>query len=580
MKKRGKRALAAVLAAAALCAMAPAALAADTEPPLYERMGYATAAEFMQDYGYEYTDYDWVSSRFAHHYARILQNPQIALDQWGYADMAALDADIGEAAMWPDREAFYCHMAFWLMGEEEPPLSVQLNGEKVVFPDTQPEMVNDRTMAPFRAVAEALGAEVTYSKGKIDAALDGRTLHLAIGEKTCRLELPADVQPPEGFAQDGTGWVRALDAAPYLKGDRAYVPVRFFAEGFGLTVRWDEESQAAVLYDRKALVDGIDAQFGVMNRWLAAQPRPDWAGTVLTAVSAVVEYTAFDSLDGDETYRVSGTLEVLTGQGALELELALDLRAVVQLMQMEDYLGTDMEQLLAPLGGSLQNMSLRLRYDVENDVLYLHCPLLLQALAQSAGKNGAESDVWLRLEGLELMDGLAEMQDRLDAMNQVLAGLTVGELLAAQNEWMPATEFWQQMQQDAAMWAAQAGDGALTRSGSKYIIKLEDSYEEEGDWPYAEKMTGTVTLDPATGAAAGEMTRRVDDWETAEQTTCTFEMKNGAGRMELTEHRRNEGILKVTLTFEMRESSRAPAAEPPAGEKVVSPEAWAMQLFI
>lgn len=31
-----------------------------------------------------------------------------------------------------------------------------------------------------------------------------------------------------------------LDTAPYKKGGRTYVPVRFFAEAFGLTVQWDQ----------------------------------------------------------------------------------------------------------------------------------------------------------------------------------------------------------------------------------------------------------------------------------------------------------------------------------------------------
>ena len=43
-----------------------------------------------------------------------------------------------------------------------PVISVQLNGEMVPFTDVVPEVVDQRTFLPFRAVLEAMGAEVDY----------------------------------------------------------------------------------------------------------------------------------------------------------------------------------------------------------------------------------------------------------------------------------------------------------------------------------------------------------------------------------------------------------------------------------
>ena len=50
-----------------------------------------------------------------------------------------------------------------------PAVSVQLNGKAIVFPDAQPESRNDRTMVPFRAIAETLGAAVGCADGAVNS---------------------------------------------------------------------------------------------------------------------------------------------------------------------------------------------------------------------------------------------------------------------------------------------------------------------------------------------------------------------------------------------------------------------------
>ena len=81
-----------------------------------------------------------------------------------------------------------------------------------------------------------------------------------------------------------------------------FVPVRFFAQAFGLTVQWDEQEQTAVLYDREALTAALDERFTVVNAWLAAQPVPDGEQARYTAAAIRVLHTAFDSIDGDKQY--------------------------------------------------------------------------------------------------------------------------------------------------------------------------------------------------------------------------------------------------------------------------------------
>ncbi|MFR7645768.1 MAG: stalk domain-containing protein [Butyricicoccus sp.] len=146
----------------------------------------------------------------------------------------------------------------------------------------------------LRAIAEVLGAEVTYDAGAITAKKGGETLSFALGGKQLTVTDSAGK----------TVKTVQLDTAPYKKGGRTYVPVRFFAEAFGLTVQWDQDMQTAVLYDRAALVNDIDSKFTVLNKWIKAQPSTENARTLRTVATIGAAYTAFDTIDGNKDYKI------------------------------------------------------------------------------------------------------------------------------------------------------------------------------------------------------------------------------------------------------------------------------------
>ena len=272
MKKRNRFA-AAALVALLLAGSAPSAL--DATPPMYQQFGYDSAEEYMeQESSYGVFDYDTLSDHYRQHLDAIHKDPQIAVDYWGYDDLEGLsfgwDGDLEEcyrdtarAMTEGDEYKLRCQ------------LSVQLNGAYVHFADAQPEKVNGRVMVPFRAIAEALGAEVTYDAGAITAKKGGETLSFALGGKQLTVTDSAGK----------TVKTVQLDTAPYKKGGRTYVPVRFFAEAFGLTVQWDQDMQTAVLYDRAALVNDIDSKFTVLNKWIKAQPSTENAKTLRTVAT-------------------------------------------------------------------------------------------------------------------------------------------------------------------------------------------------------------------------------------------------------------------------------------------------------
>lgn len=87
-----------------------------------------------------------------------------------------------------------------------------------------PFLANARTMVPFRALGEALGAEVDFNDDTqyVYFSLDGTELSFSIDAP-----LPGDM------------------GSPILRGGRTFVPLRFVSEQLGFEIDWDEDAQAA-----------------------------------------------------------------------------------------------------------------------------------------------------------------------------------------------------------------------------------------------------------------------------------------------------------------------------------------------
>lgn len=48
------------------------------------------------------------------------------------------------------------------------------------------------------------------------------------------------------------------DVAPFIKGDRTFVPIRFVSETLGYNVSWDDKEKSVYIFDRKIYFDTMD----------------------------------------------------------------------------------------------------------------------------------------------------------------------------------------------------------------------------------------------------------------------------------------------------------------------------------
>ena len=108
-----------------------------------------------------------------------------------------------------------------------------VKNDKVATMIAAPIVQNDRTFVPFRALAEAFGAEVAWDEATqaVTAELNGVTVVMTIGSVEYTIN----------------GEAATMDVAPFLGNDSTMVPVRFVAQAFGIKVipTYDENGATA-----------------------------------------------------------------------------------------------------------------------------------------------------------------------------------------------------------------------------------------------------------------------------------------------------------------------------------------------
>lgn len=105
--------------------------------------------------------------------------------------------------------------------------SLVINGRKIT--EESPVIRDSRAFVPLRLVSEKLGAKVYWDPSQ-------RTIDVANTHSEIRLFLnsPVAFHNARRFT---------LDTAPFLIGNRTYVPLRFVANGLGAAVHYDQSSR-------------------------------------------------------------------------------------------------------------------------------------------------------------------------------------------------------------------------------------------------------------------------------------------------------------------------------------------------
>jgi len=107
-------------------------------------------------------------------------------------------------------------------------IAVYLGGERMTF-DVPPQIIENRTMVPMRAIFEAMNSWVYWNSGTQTVTATGAatTVEMQVGNRVITVN----------------GNEIALDVPPLIVDNRTLVPVRAVAESFDAEVEWNAETQ-------------------------------------------------------------------------------------------------------------------------------------------------------------------------------------------------------------------------------------------------------------------------------------------------------------------------------------------------
>ncbi|MFK7693137.1 copper amine oxidase N-terminal domain-containing protein [Paenibacillus sp. HJGM_3] len=113
-------------------------------------------------------------------------------------------------------------------------VKLYVNGEEPTF-EVAPFIREGNTLVPFRAIAEALKATVSWNEDErsVSVTRDGITVKLFIDSKTATVN----------------GNEVTLEVPATIENGSTVVPVRFVSEALKAAVKWESETQSVVIYE-------------------------------------------------------------------------------------------------------------------------------------------------------------------------------------------------------------------------------------------------------------------------------------------------------------------------------------------
>ena len=425
-------------------------------------------------------------------------------------------------------------------------ISVQLNGEAMAFTDAAPEITNDRTFLPFRAVLEAIGAEVGYDAetSTVSAKRDGVDLSMVLGQNTAAV------------TQDGQTRTVEMDVAAYVKNGRTYVPVRFVAEAFGCNVGWDANSRTVIIVDVETLLGG--ATFDLMDNFAAYCAKQEKGQNMAVTGALNLEVADKSGEYFSKPITAKGTIDGITSDTRAQLGWELKLSGPSELAA--DSAGSPMEQvMLQAMLSALSDMKGEVRMDLESGMLYLSLPAEL---------TGGSGDTWYSLDfaayQAELLSGLNMTQ-----LTRLKEDAGVQEALTAVIGSMPLNDSetsYEALAQVTSIYVQMLSDQAFTQKGNTYVaqMKLEDVMDmtvtltKRGNDIVAADIKATASVDEAGEKAVFTMT------EHAAPDKVTVDMDMSVEDSDIS--------MKLTLDMNCVPTTKTPVTTLPAGVQAIPME--------
>lgn len=541
------------------------ALAAEVDPTsLYEQYGpWNTWTQEQKDAAEEsWTEEAWEQYWIDYEAWAWLPMDQYYLDNADWS-MVHYDYDVG-GEDWHD----YLVEEKTAMGMPFPEgINVSLNGVYLDFGGLEPMAVNGRTLVPFRALLEGMGAQVDYQDGLITAKTEaGDTLTMELGSSTLSYTVGDKLMETD------------MGAAPTAVSGRVYIPVRAAAEALGLGVYWDDYYEAAYLTDWDALQAEVDSYFTCYNELMAASMAAvDWSKTYAGTGNMTLTGTLYGEKEHDSA---SLALDVATLQS--KDGVSADLTLGVDLGDLEDTIFSALPPEALELIHGADGDKISVILNTNEGSVYVQGGGVFQLTGEM------DEDQWM---GVRMDDAQRVM------LSQVLSGgweFTLGSLLVEQQKnsgWYYESP-WETVMDTVLPLRIFLGDENFTRkeSGSTVtysahldLLTLKDRLDELGidyeEVGLADLLTGQVQLpDVKMDLTAKTVDGKLQTMDCSGRINVpgafpvdiTFDMSATPLKSTCTVEFKGEYVGKITLEADSTSSvtNRTVPAAPPEGAEI------------
>ena len=312
-------------------------------------------------------------------------------------------------------------------------IEIVYNGEYMTYDDAFPELINDRTMLPFRKILETMGAVVTYEDetGMAKAVRGDTTVEFNVNGTTVTT------------TKDGNVSTMEMDVAPVLKNDRTLVPVRFMSEALSMSVGWDGETQTVYIVDYEKYIDDIADTAPNFHKLFSLTD--DIPGQYTSEMNTSVKSTVTTKNSGEESQTKTLNLEASNAGGKNNNYMVFNFDASADASGFADKLAQ-----INP-SGAVDFNDIQFTSVCDGETLYFKTNLVELISEQNSSMKWlaaamlADKDTWLRIKLSDVADGsygkneaaIKLLTDALgsDDNNATITGITIsrnGDVTAEQ----------------------------------------------------------------------------------------------------------------------------------------------------
>ncbi len=436
-------------------------------------------------------------------------------------------------------------------------IAVQLDGKELTFTDAAPQARDGRTFLPFRAVFEAMGAEVDY-----DAAANA--VSATRGDTTVTMTLGSILATIKTGSLEGQF---RMDVAPFAEDGRTYVPVRFAAEALGCAVGWDQDDQTVILLDGKKLAEEF------------------LAGDDFSLYHAYMDHNQ-EAVEGKQA--ITGSFS-LNSSGLISLDCALTGLVNGENMEINGDVDVDMSSyykvLAAMYGATLADLGLTEADLAESTSLEVRAgkdAFYMRSEAFERVMDGLPAGAWVSFDDLEDLtaaagtavpgiDSVAQSGGSLDDWNSLMK-FELGATLEANLSLLTPDDKDTALADAMAcmeLYAAPFRDSAFTKTSTGYTATL--TLDQGQNEPFTAKIE---LFCDKNGAVTGYETTMLNSIAADGQGSLVSQnvitsYRDGKFSYALATTDEDGSTSTMSMALETKSTSKTPQTKPPAGAKVV-----------